>query len=123
MYTKLTEDVQDTKDELETGGLEYKDKEVEAFWELMEVSSRIMDPFSLCLVVRRSTSWFPKRCLRREILMAAPWSRMRKAFAVMWEYLLLQCCPSQSQSPPLCGPACILSKQSRVMGLRIIPMT
>ena len=29
--TKLTEDVQETKDELETGGLEYEDEEVEAF--------------------------------------------------------------------------------------------
>ena len=29
--TKLTEDIQETKDELETRGLEYEDKEVEAF--------------------------------------------------------------------------------------------
>ena len=31
IITKLIEDVQETKDELETGGLEYEDKEVEAF--------------------------------------------------------------------------------------------
>ena len=31
MITKLTEDAQETKVELETGGLEYKDEEVEAF--------------------------------------------------------------------------------------------
>ena len=31
MVMKLTEDVRGTKDELETGGLEYEDEEVEAF--------------------------------------------------------------------------------------------
>ena len=31
VITKLTEDVQETKVELETGGLEYEDEEVEAF--------------------------------------------------------------------------------------------
>ena len=31
MSMKLTEDVQETKDKPEAGGLEYKDKEVEAF--------------------------------------------------------------------------------------------
>ena len=31
IITKLTEDVQETKDEPETGGLEYEDKEVETF--------------------------------------------------------------------------------------------
>ena len=31
MIVKLTEDVQETKDEPETGGLEYEDKEVEVF--------------------------------------------------------------------------------------------
>ena len=107
MTLKLIGDVQENKDELEAGGLEYEDKEVEAFhcslilrnqWKSR--SPRIMNPILLHLTVRRSTRWSPKRRLLRR-KMVGPWSRMKEAFAVMWEYLLLQCRLSQSQSLPL----------------------
>ena len=106
---KLTEDVQETKVELETGGLEYEDEEVEAFrcslilLELTEVSfSRITVPTLLCLVGRRSMCWFlKKKHLRRRISMVVPWLRVKRAFTVMWGYLLLWFHPSRSQSLPL----------------------
>ena len=102
MIMKLTEDVQEAKVELETGGLEYEDEEVEALccslilrnsWK--SLSPRITDLTLLHLMVRRSMRWSLKRIHpKRKISMIVPWSRTKRAFTVMRGYLLLLCHPS-----------------------------